>query len=86
MKPGDMIEWVYKYSGQPVHKGEQLLSSIENCRVPCGGGMVHLLVSIDEKTYSWLNENGLFHARVDDTSTVPGSTEMRAVVPRTRAK
>ena len=86
MKPGDMIEWTYKTSGVLVHKDETFWSSAERRYVPIGGEMVHLLVSVNDETYSWINEKGLFHARVDDTTRPARSGPGRWVVPRTRAK
>ena len=86
MKSGDMIEWVSKFSGELVHKRERLWSTVEGRYVPIGSEMVHLLVSIDDETFSWLNEKGLFHARVDDTTRPARSGPGRWVVPRTRAK
>lgn len=87
MKPGDMIEWVHKASAKLVDKDETLWSTVEGRYVPIGSETVHFLVSIDDETFSWLNEKGLFHALVDDTAHV-GSLDIGAhlVVPRTRAK
>jgi len=84
MKPGDMIEWTYKTSGALVHKDEILWSNADGHYVPIGGEMVHLLVSIDDETYSWLNEKGLFHARVDDSESAWPTRSARMVVPRAR--
>ena len=84
MKPGDMIEWTYKISRHLVPEGDTLWSTVEERYVPIGGEMVHLLVSIDDETYSWINEKGLFHARVDDLYTSRRPMASTAVVPRTR--
>jgi len=86
MKPGDMIEWTHKTSGVLVRKDETLWSSTEERFVPICNEMVHFLVSIDDKTYSWLNEKGLFHARVDDSAFGGQIKGGDGVVPRTRAK
>jgi hypothetical protein len=84
MKPGDMIEWTYKTSGVLVHKDETFWSSAERRYVPIGGEMVHLLVSVNDETYSWINEKGLFHARVDDSVEGHAIPAHRRVVPRAR--
>ncbi len=84
MKPGDMIEWVHKRSGHLVHEDETLWSAVERRFVPIGSEMVHFLVSINEETYSWLNEKGLFHARVDDSRSMARRCSRRSVVPRAR--
>lgn len=84
MKPGDMIEWTYKTSGVLVHKDETFWSSAERRYVPIGGEMVHLLVSVNDETYSWINEKGLFHARVDDSAWCDPRSSPRRVVPRAR--
>jgi hypothetical protein len=84
MKPGDMIEWTYKISRHLVPEGDTLWSTVEERYVPIGGEMVHFLVSIDDETYSWINEKGLFHARVDDLLVLTSDHRWRWVVPRTR--
>ena len=84
MKPGDMIEWTYKTSGELVHKDETFWSSVERRYVPIGGEMVHLLVSVNDETYSWINEKGLFHAHVDDSVAERAVLAGVAVVPRAR--
>ena len=84
MKPGDMIEWTYKHSGELVHKDEILWSSVMERFVPVGSEMFHFLVSINDETFSWLNEKGLFHACVGDTQEVVGSFTAFVVVPRVR--
>ena len=83
MKPGDLIEWTFCDNGKVVGKSGGLWSTIENRWVPIGGTMCHLLVSIDEKTYSWLNDKGLFHAHVDDDDVSPCPV-VAGVVPRVR--
>ena len=85
MKPGDTIEWTYKFSGMLVHKDEILWSNADGRYVPIGGEMVHLLVSVNDETYSWINEKGLFHARVDDSVGRRLAARAFWVVPRTRA-
>ena len=82
MRPGDMIEWTYEVSGELVHKGETLWSNAEGCYAPIGSEIVHLLVSVDDATYSWLNEKGLFHAYVDDVCVGHSATMRWRVVPR----
>ena len=85
MKPGDIIEWAYKYSEDLVDEDENLWSEVEGRFVTIGGEMVHILVSINDKTYSWLNAKGLFHARVEDSLSLQPLRGGRLVVPRTRA-
>ena len=83
MRPGEIIEWAYKYSGEPVTK-EKLWSSVEDRWVPIGSELMHVLVSIDDETMTWMNEKGLFHARVDDTRRGPLRQSTAPVVPRAR--
>jgi hypothetical protein len=64
MKPGDLIEWYYKYNKKSVVTNEQLWFSLMKCWVPIG--IVSTLLHQDSKTYSWINSKGCFHARVDD--------------------
>jgi len=84
-KPGDLIEWVYKNGGQLVYSNEEIWSSIEQRYVPIGLRHIHLCTNVDDETYSWLNEKGLFRAHVDD---VGGSWlyrgEVETIVPRVR--
>ncbi len=84
MKPGDLIEWYYKYNNQIVAKNECIWSSIMKKYVPVGE--ISLLCHIDKDTYSWLNSKGLFHACVDDMDHGPRSKWSRPVVPRAREK
>lgn len=81
MKPGDLIEWVYK-NGKVVDKDEELWSSPEDRWVPIGGTKYHLVVSVDENKYSWLNDDGLFHAYVEDVKHLGLYAEGKEVVPR----
>jgi len=81
IKPGDMIEWVYEHDGWRVADNEELWSRIEERWVPIGRELVHLCINYDDKTISWLNEKGLFRARVDDTVLLPSSRSSPVVVP-----
>lgn len=83
LKPGDRIEWAHKQNGNSVIKNETLWSSTMNHYVPIGSSLVHTLVSIDDGQITWVNEEGCFHARVDDTSVTPSQTIRGHVVPRT---
>ena len=69
MNPGDIIEWTYKQSGQLVDRIETLWSATMNRYVLIGSSRVHTLISINGECIMWLNEKGLFHARVNDSST-----------------
>jgi len=85
IKPGDLIEWVYEYDSFLAVEGEELYSSIEKRYVPIGSNLVHMCIDIDDETYSWLNEKGLFHAHVDDNLLGTTATAARyhwKVVPR----
>jgi hypothetical protein len=66
IKPGDLIEWVYRTKNETVCKDETLWSSQEQKWVPIGSGLTHKCVFCDEKTYKWSNQRGLFRAHVDD--------------------
>ena len=79
MKPGDIIEWVYKQTDKLVAEDEELWSTPMSRWVPIGSSLVHTLISINDERISWLNEKGLFHARVDDATFV---NERVLVVPR----
>jgi hypothetical protein len=70
MKPGDLIEWVYKYNSSTVSSDEFLWSSTMKDHVPIGG--INLLVLVDENKITWVNDKGLFHARVDDVALEAG--------------
>ncbi len=79
--PGDLIEWTYKSSDNIVASNEMLYSSTMKKRVPVGG--TALLITIcDDGQYVWLSENGLFHARVDDTMFVAPPQFAELIVPR----
>jgi len=84
MKPGDFIEWVYKNNMALVVSDEELWSTPMQAWVPVGSSMLHLLVSITDEHISWFNENGFFHARVDDTIAGPGTYRFIEVLPRAR--
>jgi hypothetical protein len=84
IKPGDLIEWVYRHNKKIVVEDEHLLSSVEDEWVPIGRELTHLCVSCDEKTYAWLNEKGLFLASVGDSSYGTPDPGAEGVVPRVR--
>jgi hypothetical protein len=65
MKPGDLIEWVYKSDSQPVEEDVKLWSTPMKRWVPIGVQPM-MLISITDEFYSWLTAEELFHARVDD--------------------
>lgn len=80
MKPGDLIEWVYKHNMSIVISVELLWSSTMKDYVPIGG--INLLVLVDEKKITWMNDKGLFHARVDDADWPDAYGPAVRVVPR----
>ena len=82
MKPGDLIEWVYKHNMSTVNSDEILWSSTMKDYVPIGG--INLLVLADENKITWMNDKGLFHARVDDTCAWNSPLPATRVVPRMR--
>jgi len=84
IKPGDLIEWVYKHNNELVIEHEILWSTIEKAWVPIGRNLVHLCTSVDGKTYSLLNEEGLFRAHVDDETRYPNDAYSGQIVPRVR--
>jgi hypothetical protein len=81
MKPGNLIEWVYKRNSQPVDENEQLWSTSMKRWIQIGVRPA-VLISINDEFYVWLNPNGLFHALVDDTFSSPARARMPRVVPR----
>ena len=87
MNPGDFIEWTYESDGNLVVESEVLWSTPMHRFVPIGC-VNNLLISIhdegDKKIITWLNDKGLFHARVDDTDGVSSFWAAPEVVPRAR--
>ena len=84
MAPGDLIEWTrtikkHKFN---VPTNTFLWSSTMYRYVPIGPELIHVLVSIDEERIVWLNEEGYFHARVDDTWGISLLIGGVAVLPR----
>ena len=57
MKPGDLIEWVYKSDSQPVDEDAELWSTPMQRWVPIGVRPA-ILVSITDEFYSWLTPGG----------------------------
>ena len=86
MKPGDLIEWIYDYNLSPADEREMLWSTVEKRYVPIGCELVHMLISYDDKTYSWLNRRGIFHASVHDTKVPMQVMGTSNVVPRVITK
>jgi len=84
IKPGDLIEWVYKNDHVLVHKDEILWSTIEEKYVPIGSSLIHMCVSCDDETYSWLNKRGLFSVRCDDGWQRPQYGRYQGAFPRIR--
>ena len=84
MQPGDMIEWTYEQNGQLVDEHEMLWSSTTKRWMPIGSSLVHTLVSINGVQITWLNEEGCFHARVDDAQSDLLVSDWRRVLPRAR--
>ena len=82
MKPGDIIVWVYKTNDEVVDHDEELWSSTMDRWVPIGEKS--LLISITNEQYSWLNSNGLFHARVDDPARSSFVSSRPSIVRRAR--
>ena len=82
MVPGNIIEWVYKQTDELIAEDEMLWSSLMKRYVPIGSCHVHALISIDSERIVWMNEEGLFYARVDDTLAVVGHAWPTTVVPR----
>ena len=83
MKPGDLIEWIYDYNLSPADEREMLWSTVERRYVPIGCELVHLLISCNTETYSWLNQRGIFSASVHDTKVpmqVMGTSNVIPVV------
>jgi len=69
IKPGDLIEWVYKDNNQLVWENQTLYSSIEQRYVPIGSKYVHMCIFYDGETYLWLNEEGFFSAKTNDSTS-----------------
>lgn len=84
MVPGDVIEWVYKSSNKVVDKDEELWSSTMEQWVPIGSCFTHILISIENEQMSWLNEQGCFHARVDDVVNSDPKGTFPRVLPHMR--
>jgi hypothetical protein len=88
IKPGDLIEWAYHRDDKPVivhtDADEHVWSSVMKGWVPIGSSLIHLCISCDDKTITWLNEKGLFRARVDDGYGRRARALPARVVPRAR--
>ena len=67
MKPGDMIEWVYKSDNSVVAHDEKCYSSTMKQWIPIGGDMI--VISVVDSVVYFLRKEGLFHARVDEITT-----------------
>jgi len=87
-KSGDLIEWVYVYNeehvGSPVVKNEEIYSTIKRKWVPVGSRLIHMCISYDDDTLSWLNEKGLFYASANDLFHKFGRYYPASVIPRVR--
>ncbi len=84
IKPGDIIEWVYKSDDSAVAVNEEVWSSINKCWCCIGSTSVHLCVAVFDETIVWINDKGLFHARVDESGHPLWCVRHRRVVPRAR--
>jgi hypothetical protein len=84
IKPGDIVEWAHKETGDPVVKDEELWSSVTKSWCLIGSGLVHTCIACDGETITWLNSKGLFFARVDDASIVALSSAKGMIIPRVK--
>ena len=82
-KPGDLIEWTYAHKDMLVNENENLWSTIEKRWVPIGSKFVHLCVTVDDETYSWLNEEGLHSIFISDENKV-WTWNLGKTIPRAR--
>ena len=79
IKPGDIIEWVYKDDNNVVAHDEQCYSSTMKQWIPIGGEMI--VISVVDSAIYFLRKEGLFHARVaEDRASTPIVDRDRAVV------
>lgn len=70
MKPGDIIEfrWKWKVGNAALfNDDERLWSTTMMLWTTAGSHHVHMLVSIDDECFSWLNKDGMFHACLNDS-------------------
>jgi hypothetical protein len=85
VKPGDLIEWMYHRDGRPVREDRLLWSTVEKKWVPIGSELTHLCVSCEGEIITWLNERGVFRARMDHAGLVHQQYPWQpVVVPRPR--
>ena len=84
IKPGDIIEWVYKKTNEHVNEDECLWSSTSELRCQIGSGFIHTCIARDGETITWLNFKGLFHTRADDMLLVEPIDFEHWVVPRVK--
>lgn len=84
IKPGDIIEWTYNITNNPVIENETLWSSVTESWCQIGSGLTHTCIACDGETMTWLNSKGLFHTRVDDTSGAGGCGFFPTAIPRAR--
>lgn len=84
IKPGDIVEWTYKETGNHVVKDEELWSSVTKSWCLIGSNLINTCIACDGETITWLNSKGLFHARVDDAVNRNAFWAYCWVVPRAR--
>ena len=85
VKPGDVIEWVYVNTCRVVDTHETLFSTIERRYTSIGSGMVHILISHDDESLTWLNSDGLFSALISDNLRPPMIIPRKFVFARVNA-
>jgi hypothetical protein len=84
IKPGDIIEWMYKKTGKLVVEDETSWSTLTESWCLIGSNLIHTCIACDGETITWLNSNGLFHACVDDVSPDEYRRGLAQVVPRVK--
>jgi hypothetical protein len=80
--PGAVIRWEYSNVDLSIGKNAIMWSTIDKRYVPIGSDMIHLCIACDGKTITWLNQEGLFRARVDDGTNCRYVAFYNKIVPR----
>ncbi len=61
IKPGDLFEWVYEYTYNPVHEDQCIYSDTMHTLVPVYG--ISLCVAVIDNVRYWTSNNRLYHAK-----------------------
>ena len=66
IRPGDLFDWVYKNTNEPVQPNERTWSSPMDQWIPIGGPEPMLCIGITDEVIVLLSAKGLFQIRVGE--------------------